>query len=407
MQEPMRTSKIFGAGKSSRTITVHNLTALRSAIDLAWAFILSKSMDQETENGLRSIFTDKEYFEHRRPQQLHRTVLELSTMSLTEVLQEVGEEGIDHVDEQGRTALHWAAARRDADCVRQLLDVGADVNTRDATGRTPLWFAVRSLRSEVIDLLMARGADQVSDRQGRNPLHIAAFCSDDLAHVRPLIELDKTCNINARSLHKETALHLAAWADHPTTFSYLVQRGASLDIGLEEYPLLFQLIAYKSLKVLRVYLALNIHLYQISANGQTVFHVLAGHASLEVLLAFVNVDLNGIARDQKNDAGLTAFQLVKARKDLPEGFLDLFLTLYLSVHSTNLEDTGTQLVEALRIIRGGVRSHQKDRLHLAWATIRRTCSLISSDQRSGHFMTLSVIVVALALLFSYGYLEKL
>ncbi|KAK8722586.1 hypothetical protein OTU49_012290, partial [Cherax quadricarinatus] len=43
----------------------------------------------------------------------------------------------------GRTVLHIAAAAGHDDCVKMLLDAGADVNCQDNNGRTPLHCTLR------------------------------------------------------------------------------------------------------------------------------------------------------------------------------------------------------------------------------------------------------------------------
>jgi ankyrin repeat protein len=60
----------------------------------------------------------------------------------------------------GVQALHLAAQAGSADAVKALLDRGAEVNAPDKThGRTPLIFATSQGRIEVMNVLLARGAD--------------------------------------------------------------------------------------------------------------------------------------------------------------------------------------------------------------------------------------------------------
>lgn len=60
----------------------------------------------------------------------------------------------------GATALHFAAEGGNADAVAILLDAGAVVNVREPQwGQTPLMFAAGLGRTEVVKLLLARGAD--------------------------------------------------------------------------------------------------------------------------------------------------------------------------------------------------------------------------------------------------------
>jgi ankyrin repeat protein len=76
---------------------------------------------------------------------------------------------------QGLTALYVVGAaprevarNNDADKVALLLVAGADPNTRDAAGRTPLMFAAAQERLAMVQVLLARGADvEVRATNGR------------------------------------------------------------------------------------------------------------------------------------------------------------------------------------------------------------------------------------------------
>lgn len=55
--------------------------------------------------------------------------------------------------------LHAAVAGRTIEAVTAILDRGADVNARQQAGYTPLMGAASSERDDMVDLLLARGAD--------------------------------------------------------------------------------------------------------------------------------------------------------------------------------------------------------------------------------------------------------
>lgn len=61
-------------------------------------------------------------------------------------------------DEQGMTAVHWAAANRNAAAMRWLLDKGSEFDLADQKGRTPLKIALDNKDKSVMTLLLARGA---------------------------------------------------------------------------------------------------------------------------------------------------------------------------------------------------------------------------------------------------------
>lgn len=65
----------------------------------------------------------------------------------------------DLTDEQGMTALHWAASNRSMGALRWLLDKGADGNLADKKGRTPLKIALDNKHLDAVQMLLDRGAD--------------------------------------------------------------------------------------------------------------------------------------------------------------------------------------------------------------------------------------------------------
>ena len=57
-------------------------------------------------------------------------------------------------DGNGDTALHWAAYKSEAACVKLLLQKGADVNARDFNHDTPLsWCARKGMCYNIQDIL--------------------------------------------------------------------------------------------------------------------------------------------------------------------------------------------------------------------------------------------------------------
>ena len=71
------------------------------------------------------------------------------------------------VTNTGITALHYAASAGFTNVVREILDLGVDVNANDGIGRTPLDFAAQHNRMDVVELLLARGADMdAKDKKG-------------------------------------------------------------------------------------------------------------------------------------------------------------------------------------------------------------------------------------------------
>ena len=74
------------------------------------------------------------------------------------------------------------------DCVRLLIDHGADVSAKDETHTTPLHLASSSGIPEIAQLLIERGADVTArDKSAKTPLHLASskVCSRNIVTSSP------------------------------------------------------------------------------------------------------------------------------------------------------------------------------------------------------------------------------
>ena len=95
--------------------------------------------------------------------------------AMCELLLEKGGANVDAVDEDGQTALHYAAATGSVGCVRVLLQAGAGVDVKQSLGLTPAHWAAHKGHCEVLGLLMEFGAKVGSvANEGATALHLAA-----------------------------------------------------------------------------------------------------------------------------------------------------------------------------------------------------------------------------------------
>lgn len=131
-------------------------------------------------------------------------------------------------DKSGETSLHLAARYARSDAAKRLLDAGADANSQDNTGRTPLHSAVAADAMGVFQILLRNRATNLNARMhdGTTPLILAARLATE-GMVEDLINAD--ADINAADNSGKTALHWAAAVNNVDAVNILLVHGANRD----------------------------------------------------------------------------------------------------------------------------------------------------------------------------------
>lgn len=120
--------------------------------------------------------------------------------------------------------FYSAIRNNDVASLRTLLKSGADVNTRDQKGSTPLMYAAYAGSIESMKALLDAGAD-VNAKNGLDATALM-WCAGDMDKVRLLV--GKGADVNAVSKMGRSALMIAA--EHngaATTVKFLLEKGAS------------------------------------------------------------------------------------------------------------------------------------------------------------------------------------
>ena len=140
----------------------------------------------------------------------------------------------DRVDS---TPLHWVAERGNWAMVAPLVEGGANPNARNIGDATALSYAARSVGLDTVAALVAAGADlEARDADGRTALQQAAYRGDPIM-VAALVEAG--ADLEARDADGRTALHLAASRDEQpfiyarrstaAAIAALLEAGANID----------------------------------------------------------------------------------------------------------------------------------------------------------------------------------
>ncbi len=116
--------------------------------------------------------------------------------------------------------------------IKRLLDKNAKVNAKDLNGYTPLMWAARASKNDILNLLLSRGANiNVKDKRGNTPLLLAARYSKSKVVKSLLNRIGKRVGgVNAQDKKGNTPLLWAVKKNKSKVVTLLLQYGANPDI---------------------------------------------------------------------------------------------------------------------------------------------------------------------------------
>ncbi|XP_008184045.1 kinase D-interacting substrate of 220 kDa B isoform X2 [Acyrthosiphon pisum] len=136
---------------------------------------------------------------------------------------------VDDRDDNGATALHYAAVKGKLQFLRELINHGSDVNIEDNDNWTALICAAKEGHTDICAELLDHGADiEHRDMGGWTSLIWSSYCGyTNLANLL----LDRGADINAHGNFHITALVWAAGRGHTKLACSLIARGAKVNVG--------------------------------------------------------------------------------------------------------------------------------------------------------------------------------
>ncbi|XP_051169365.1 putative ankyrin repeat protein RF_0381 isoform X2 [Leptopilina boulardi] len=164
----------------------------------------------------------------------------------------------------GHTMLHWAIQLDKYNCIKCLLNMGANINAEGANGVTALHHAVRKKNSQLVSYLLSRGANvnKTTKDDKYSPLHYALVVDDDEI-IKKLINagadikakfgspLENSSVLNlvcgCSSLRQRLSFSMSNTIDVNSLFSgrnlvfnkekikFLIEMGADIEVSEENY----------------------------------------------------------------------------------------------------------------------------------------------------------------------------
>jgi len=135
---------------------------------------------------------------------------------------------VDALSVDGTTALFWAVYQKDLDLVQHLLAGGADPNISNAYGASPMSVAAEHGDFDIMAALIAAGGAVEAPNQEGQTLLMAVARTGHTDTARLL--LDHGANVNAReNWGGQTALMWAASQQQPGMVALLIEHGAAVN----------------------------------------------------------------------------------------------------------------------------------------------------------------------------------
>ncbi|KAM8784412.1 transient receptor potential cation channel subfamily A member 1 [Rhynchonycteris naso] len=138
---------------------------------------------------------------------------------------------VNTVDGNQETLLHRASLFDHHELADYLISVGADINSTDSEGRSPLLLATASASWNIVNLLLSKGARvDIKDHLGRNFLHLTVQQPYGLKNLRP--EFMQMQHIKELVMDEDndgcTPLHYACRQGVPVSVNNLLSYNVSI-----------------------------------------------------------------------------------------------------------------------------------------------------------------------------------
>jgi len=205
-------------------------------------------------------------------------------------------ENIDEIrDIYGNSLLHYAAREENTELINLLIEKGADPLLQNERGETPLHWAVAN--AEVVSLLVKYDVD-VKDRDGRTPLHWAVkFGNRDAVEIL----LRHGASVDATDKYGFTPLKLALFEGSPKHIQIaklLIEHGADVKSA-------FHMAVYTgSADLVKLFLEKGADIDAQDNNGDTALHIATRRGYLDVVKVLLEHGANANLRNKFGETPL-------------------------------------------------------------------------------------------------------
>jgi ankyrin repeat protein len=232
-----------------------------------------------------------------------RYAADFGSVATVKMLHEHGAD-INTVDNDGTTPLIAASESKRVDMTVYLLKAGADVNVVNSKGHTALAVAVTNNSIPIVQLLLNHGADiSIGDNAGQNALFKAA----GKGHVFIMVMLVKRgASITAVDNEGNTILMIALHAGHKSAAEWLIQHGVAVTAAnIGDFTALHTASALcnKDTSIVELLLANGVDVNKRNIYGYTALDVAAVSSEIQCIKVLIAAGADILLAD---NCGLTS-----------------------------------------------------------------------------------------------------
>ena len=250
-----------------------------------------------------------------------RALLKAASRGLLESVKDLLDLGLDvnSRSKYGNTPLMRAAYKGHVDIANLLLETKADVNAENGVGNTALIFAIDTGHAEIVELLLKHGANaSCKTIDGNTPL-LFACVSENPSMVAVLVGFG--ADVNQGNSAGDTPLLKACDGGRAQMVEVLLQAGAAVNVGNKHGNTALMKAAFRGHEsVVRLLLRAGAHVNVQNVYGNTALMKTChrGHVEIAKLLLEAGADANASDRD-----GITA--LMRAQKTGRQDLIELLV----------------------------------------------------------------------------------
>ncbi len=159
---------------------------------------------------------------------LHSLIAENNNKELSDMFNM--DMNVNEKDSQGRTALHIAAIKGNIQMIERLLLYGAEIDTRDNEGKTPLIQAIDNIQYSAAGLLVKSHADIfIADNSGKSTADYSV--EKGLSAMEQIVSDENKDNLNDQGLG---LIHMAAQKGIYQLVDFLIEKEVNVNKRTEE-----------------------------------------------------------------------------------------------------------------------------------------------------------------------------